>query len=246
MQPKENNPESFPHLNHGALAEYASMWAMEYPSIERITLHLNSSSGGRALPPRYVLVMEIKEDDRDGAWNRFLPDDFRFIVDDRFATTVLKPNYLAAIEGTPGLEWYDEWMFFPISPGEEHFFSSSCWTLFEKGPQAGYRTKTNDTIDEWQSIAGTALSEVEMLHNLTRQGIEDGLCNTTNLEHIFEREAYRQWDLGTWQHIKETHLDINYMFAAGKEKRDFKTRVIQRLLTEYGFNVSLEHIRKIL
>lgn len=127
----KNSPNIFPELNLDILKEQSEIWAMRFPLIDLISLHLGVGD------PPYVLVVEVPGiDDRPTGESRktrnegleklraaWQPDSLRSLVD---------VPYSGSFEGSK--TGYDPWMIELHEPGEEiiEVFEGKCWLLFQK------------------------------------------------------------------------------------------------------------------
>lgn len=112
-------------------------------------------------------------------------------------------------------------------------------TEFGEGLERAVKADDAEQISE-------ILPEVRKLYTLTvsKEQMPDGITNTKDQEAVFKGKAHQQWKKFSWTYITEESLDINYRFASGKERRDFITRVLQKILEKRGISISATHIRE--
>lgn len=228
-----NHPRIFRKLDQGLLIEQARIWGVRFPLIERIILHRSVCDRRK-----YIIVIEVpgvdalsKDEKLMAFMNQWQPDSLRSLLENDLQSAFKDP---------------EKWMIELVEPETEiiEVIEASCWLLYEKE-----KAKEEDTTETaWKEITARALPEVTELYEkaTSKNQMPDGITNTMNLQVVLKDKARQRWSEHQWVHIREEDLNINYRLSSGKERRDFVTRILKRILDRCGFDITLTTIRGIL
>jgi hypothetical protein len=101
---------------------------------------------------------------------------------------------------------------------------------------------------EVEELIKLALPEVEKLYALatSKEQLPHGITNTVNLSAVFRENALAQWQEHQWTYLTRHSLEIDYNLSPGQLARDFRKRVLQRILSEHGFVLPVSKVLEVI